>query len=329
MEYQHLSRDNRITIAEENRRGASVAAIAGMVGCHPTTISREIKRNSIPDKHYEGDYAHRRADRRRTKASALPRKLKGKLLRRVLAKMKIGWSPDVIAGRMGEVSARAIYDYLHRQQRMASHHRPHRYLVRKLSGEPPYCYLPRGLGRYRKRGKAAPPLAMADALPISTRPMAANGRAHLGHYEIDTAMVKDGLILFAVCRSSRFVLARKLREKSADEVLRASKNMLAGYAVNTITSDRGSEFARYKHAENHFNADWYVCAPRCPHQRGSVEGVIGQMRRWFPKNMPASDVSGAKLSAVVRRLNNTPRKSLGYKSPAETKTEMTITPIPI
>lgn len=336
MKNQHLTQDNRITIAGEIGRGTPKAVIAGMIGCHPTTIYREIKRNRIPDKHYEGADAHKRAARRRTKASELPRKLKDALLRQVITKMKSGWSPDVIAGRVGGISARAIYDYLHRHQRMPSHHRPHRYLVRKLSGEPPFCYLPRGLGRYRKRGKAAPPLAMAGALPISERPSSANARTDLGHYEIDTAMVRGGLLLFAICRSSRYVMARKLKAKSADEVLRASKRMLSGYAVKTITSDRGSEFARYRGAEDYFNADWYVCAPRCPHQRGSIEGAIAQMRRWIPKSMLADDIKETKLSAIVRRLNNTPRKSLDYKSPAEvisektkTMSETTKTPIPI
>ncbi len=183
MIHQHLSRDNRITIAGQMMNGASVAAIAGMTGRHRSTIYRELPRNGLPKRHYEEYAAHGRMGRRHRKVGELPRKSKGKLLRQGLAQMKNGWSPDVIAGRMSGIGKRTIYDYLHR---------PHRYLVRELSGGRPF----------------------------------------------------------------------------------------AGWRWGW----------RYK-------GRWYVCDPRRPDQRGSVEGVIRQMRRWYPHTMPATDINASRLAA--------------------------------
>lgn len=327
MKYKHLSRENRITIAMEIGRGTPVSVIARKVGYHKATIYREINRNRLAARHYEGIAADKRAAKRRAKASALPRKLKDKLLRKVLALMK-RWSPDAIAGRLGGISTRAIYDYLHRKQREHSHHRPHRHLVRWMDKVPPFCRLKIGLGKYYKRGKAKIEAAMRESLPISKRPAAANARTRAGDYEVDTAVVKGGLLLFVICRTSRFVFARKLKSKSSDEVARAMINMLAGYEVKTITSDRGSEFARYRVVEKKSGGKWYVCDARRPDQRGSIEGAIRQMRFDIPRSTPAADITPSKLAAHVRRLNNTPRKILNYQTPKEVKKKITPAPPP-
>jgi len=142
-------------------------------------------------------------------------------------------------------------------------------------------------------------------------------RLRRGHYEGIAAQKRA-----RIRRRKAGELPRKLKAKSGDEVARAMISMMANDEMKTITSDRGSEFARYRRVEGKVGADWYVCDARRPDQRGGIEGIIRQVRHYYPRKTAASDITPSGLAAVIRRLNAIPRKSLNYKTPAEVMKEI-------
>lgn len=321
MAYTHLSERERIITETLRKEGKSAAEIGRRLGRDPETIRREWRRNGVKNRCYNGTVADRRARRRRKKASKKPRKVKGKLLRSVNAKFKKGWPPDVIAHFTDGISTSGLYAHLHRLHRKGSHHCPPR-LVRANAEVFPLNKLPYGLGKQKRKGKRAPLSPMTAAAPIKDRPALVGKRSRLGDYEADTAALRGGALAVCLERFSRYMDAALLHSKNADAVAAKTKRMLSGRKVRTITSDRGTEFSRWPEIEQHFGAKWYVCDPRRPDQRGSVEGAIRQLRRFLPTSTLASSVTPAMVARAVRILNNTPRKSLGYKTPAEVMKEV-------
>jgi IS30 family transposase len=166
---------------------------------------------------------------------------------------------------------------------------------------------------------------IVDAVSISDRPEEVTRRERVGHWEGDLISgSKNSHIATLVERRSRFVKLVRLAGKDADTVLGSlirQVRRLPNGAMSTLTWDRGSELARHKEFTAATKVDVLFCDPRSPWQRGTNENTNGLLRQYFPKGSDLSTYTQAALDAVARQLNDRPRKSLGYRTPAATLAE--------
>jgi IS30 family transposase len=170
---------------------------------------------------------------------------------------------------------------------------------------------------------------IVDAIPISERPPEIEDRAIPGHWEGDLiAGSNNSYIATLVERSSRFVMLAKVEGKDAETVTKAlisHVQHLPDALKRSLTWDRGSELSNHKEFTIATDVQVYFCDPKSPWQRGTNENTNGLLRQYFPKGTDLSVHSQKKLNAVAKRLNQRPRKTLGYKTPADTLKETVAT----
>lgn len=299
--------------------GLSIRAIANDLGRAPSTVSREINRNDGA-KHYRANTADQAAwDRsKRPKSCKL---LIHKKLSLVVAKQLMGnWSPQQIAGWLKRtypdnedyhVSHETIYKTLYVQTRGALKKeliaclRTHRVIRRSrhstLKGK--------GLGK------------IVDAIPISARPASVEDRAIPGHWEGDLIEGSNKtFIATLVERHSRYVMLAKVADKKTatvvDALIKQSKK-LPSELYKSLTWDRGSELTNHKVFTIATEIEVYFCDPQSPWQRGSNENTNRLLRQYFPKGSDLSIHSQVQLNKVARQLNERPRKTLQYETPAD------------
>lgn len=297
----------------------SMRTIASQLGRSPSTVSREINRN--------GGYACYRATAAENAAwqrTLRPKacKLVGRfnLIRVITRKLKCQWSPEQIAGWLKRqypndknyhVSHETIYKSLFIQARgvlkkeLLTCLRSQRVMRRSR-----HASLKRkGLG------------GIVDAISISERPASVEDRAVPGHWEGDLiAGPNNSYIATLVERHSRYVMLAKVESRHTDTVIQAlikQSRKLPRELYKSLTWDRGSELSGHKNFTLATDIDVYFCDPYSPWQRGSNENTNRLLRQYFPKGTDLSIHSQAKLSAVARQLNERPRKTLEYETPAE------------
>ena len=299
--------------------GASMRAIAVELGRSPSTISREIKRNGG-----YSDYRAVEAEKAAWQRALRPKecKLAGRLdlIRLIARKLQCEWSPQQISGWLKRqhpndkhyhVSHETIYKSLFIQTRgvlkreLLACLRSGRVMRRSR-----YSSLKRkGLG------------TIVGAIPVSERPAEAEDRAVPGHWEGDLiAGSGNSYIATLVERHSRYVMLAKVDDRRTDTVIKAlikQSKKLPVDLYKTLTWDRGSELASHKKFTLATDIDVYFCDPHSPWQRGSNENTNRLLRQYFPKGTDLSVHSQSKLSAVARKLNERPRKTLEYETPAE------------
>jgi IS30 family transposase len=227
----------------------------------------------------------------------------------VCTQLQEGWSPEVIAGRLKDERGEAV----------VSHETIYQWAYKEgLVGQ-----LPRGKPRrHRKRWrlKASRGTQGLGIVPrIEERPRAASSRKRFGDWEGDSMLgrrKKGAIVSVQQERKSRFVLFTKCRDKSAAQTRRAVVKRLKTVSApirRTLTLDRGTENAGYKT----FGLPVFFCDPYSSWQKGSVENVIGLLRRYLPKGMDLATVTPKQLRTLQNKLNNRPRKCLGFKTPSE------------
>ena len=242
------------------------------------------------------------------------------LARQVAAKLKRQWSPEQVAGWLRrtypndmsrQVSHETIYRTLYIQSRGA--------LKREL-----LAYLRRTRVMRRSRHhtqKTENHGRIIGTVSISERPASAEDRAVPGHWEGDLLFGdRDSQIVTLVERQTRYVMLIKVDGKDSETVVNAlikNARRLPKELYRSLTWDRGSEMAGHRRFTLATDIQVYFCDPHHPWQRGSNENTNGLLRQYFPKGMNLSGVSQAKLDAVARQLNERPRKTLGYETPAE------------
>ncbi|MCH8312758.1 MAG: IS30 family transposase [Nitrospinae bacterium] len=308
---------------EEISRGIashlSLRTIAAQLGRSPSTVSREINRNGGLE-HYRANQADKATWDRAHRPK--PCKLAGSpLLRGIVArKLKSNWSPEQIAGWLKrtyprnenfQVSHETIYRSLFIQTRGVLKKELQLYLrTQRAIRRSKHATLKRdGLGQ------------ITNAVSIRERPASVEDRAVPGHWEGDLIEgSNNSYIATLVERHSRYVMLAKVVRKDTKTVISAlikQSKKLPTELYKSLTWDRGKEMADHRRFTLATNIDVYFCDPSSPWQRGSNENTNRLLRQYFPKGTDLSVHSQAKLSAVARQLNERPRKTLKYETPAD------------
>lgn len=225
--------------------------------------------------------------------------------------LKQEWSPEQISGwfkRTGgpTVSHEWIYQYI---------------LKDKKSGGKLYSYLRCKRKRKKRYGSHERRGCIPDQVRIHERPAVVDDRSRLGDWELDTiigAHHKQALVSLTE-RKGRYTLLAKVERKTAESVSAAVISLLTPYreSVHTITSDNGREFAGFKHIAEQLNADFYFADPYASWQRGTNENTNGLIRQYFPKSFDFRIITDEQILIAMNRLNNRPRKCLGFRTPNE------------
>ena len=299
--------------------GESIRSIGQSQGRSPSTVSREIARNG-GRRRYRANRADQAAwDRaRRPKTCKLAQ---NRALARIVAqKLRQFWSPEQTAGGLkrryaddenDQVSHETIYKSLFIQARGA--------LKKELLQ---HLRKTRAVRRSRHKNLRDEGLGqITDAVSIRERPAAAEDRAVPGHWEGDLLFgSNNSQIATLVERFTRYVMLVRVNSKDTETVINAlikHAHKLPRELYKSLTWDRGKEMADHQRFSLATDIKVYFCDPQHPWQRGSNENTNGLLRQYFPKGMDLSEVSQAKLNAVARQLNERPRKTLDYETPAE------------
>ena len=322
---RYLSFAEREEIAVGVAAGESQREIAARLGRHPSTVSREITRNGSYRGRYRAGAAQARAEVRARRPKTA--KLAGDpvLRARVQGMLEKRWSPEQISvmlrrefpGRPEmQVSHETIYQAIYVQGRGA--------LRRELAES---LRTGRALRRPRQHGQVRRRSRIKDMVMISERPAEAADRAVPGHWEGDLIIGSGGSAIGTLVeRSTRFVMLLHLpgRHDSAAVAgaMTGAMSSLPARLRRSLTWDQGIEMAAHKQITMATDLDIYFCDPHSPWQRGSNENTNGLLRQYFPKGTSLAGCSREHLDAVAAELNARPRKTLGWKTPAQALEEV-------
>jgi IS30 family transposase len=308
---------------EEISRGIvaeqSIRSMASLLGRPPSTVSREVRRNGGYNQ-YRAALADQQAWARARRPKRCKLAMRSRLRRVVAMKLGLNWSPEQIAGWLkrayrgdgaNQVSHETIYRSLFVQARgvlkkeLLQHLRSKRTIRRsKLARR-------KGVGRGQ----------ISDMVSISERPASVDDRAVPGHWEGDLLSgSKNSYIATLVERQTRYVMLAKVANKETQTVVSAlirQARKLPTELYKSLTWDRGKELADHRRFSLATDIDVYFCDPQSPWQRGSNENTNGLLRQYFPKGTDVSVYSQAYLNKVARQLNERPRKTLAFETPAE------------
>lgn len=305
-----LTKTERKEISYYLSKNYGPTEIGRLLNRDKSVISREIKRNSVKGK-YDPDKAHMKSYQRRYWVmSELPKirnhpELIGFI--ELGLNQKNPWSPEQIAGRWNlnfapvfgyKITHPTIYNYLYKD-------RPS--LCKKLCTK-----------RYKrkKRRKKSNRVMISDRTWIEARPAIVDQRHRLGDWEGDTiCSVKGDKTSFLVLhdRASRFISVSKSCDKTKKRITSKVKQLLKDKPKHTLTVDNGLEFKGHKA----FGVDTYFCQPYSSWQKGAVEYSNRLIRRHFPKKTVLKHIHQKKLASIILAINNTPRKCLNFRTPAE------------
>jgi len=315
--YKHLSQEEREIIANLLSGGSSLGDIAKAVGRDKSTISRELNRNSPPERRrYVPCRAHARACERKTEANKHER-LKNDLIRQyVRAGLAKGWSPEQISGRIrldhpGEsINHEAIYQYIYHPQN------PDRLEMIQLLRRTHKKRKNKSIGRKVRK------TTIPNRIPIDARPKSIESRRQYGHWEGDSLISRKSKAALntLVERKSRLVLITKLSRKSADETNQAVIDRLKKYPVKgrqTLTLDNGTENAKHEALSARLGIRCYFARPYASWERGTNENANGLIRWYLPKGTDFRKITSAQIARIEFLLNSRPRKCLGYRTPME------------
>jgi IS30 family transposase len=299
--------------------GLSVRTMAALLGRSPSTVSREINRNGGL-KRYRASQADQVAWDRAQRPKPCKLAVNPSLRRIVARKLRCNWSPEQIAGwlkrkhsgdKQKYVSHETIYRSLFVQARgvlkkeLQQYLRTHRAIRRSKHATRKQS----GLGQIK------------NMVSISERPASVEDRAIPGHWEGDLiGGSKNSYIATLVERHSRYVMMAKVKNKDTESVVTAlikQSKKLPDELYKSLTWDRGKELADHQRFTLETDVDVYFCDPRSPWQRGSNENTNRLLRQYLPKGTDLSLHSQARLNAIARQLNERPRETLGFETPAE------------
>jgi len=316
--YTHLSNAERGVICYMRKSGFSYRQIGAELGRDPSSVCREFNRNSRPTKQWSGGYdadrAHQLALRRRRWDARFKMARQPALRDRVKAGLAMGWSPEQVSGRLAledgrkVISHESIYRYIY--HRTAQKDYWHRLL--------PCARFQRGW-RGRKGGSSAK--TIRDRVSLEQRPKTAEDRKQAGHWEGDLMVCKGRQNILVTCeRTSRLILIHHHPTKEASPIADRLIGQFAPLPASlrrSISFDNGTEFAEHWRLNKTLSMATFFCDTHSPWQKGGVENAIGRLRRVMPRRCDLSTLTLDDIRAVAKRYNATPRKCLGYQTPAE------------
>lgn len=319
---RHLTRYEREQIEYYLRLKMGIRGIAKRLGRNHATVSREVRRNGRPGERYGAHAATELEERRRRRRKG--RKLEKDLLLHdyVVRKLRGGWAPHAVAGRIREysppelrgkrVSHEAIYGYIYEGEGR---------------WEGLYRHLPYKRRSRRKQGRRKHrKILIPERISIHLRPAEVERRETVGHWESDTVIYSKQKLVLSVQieRVSKLARIHCVPTKTAEETehaIRKTVESLPPELFKTMTFDNGSEGANHRAIRDEYGIATYFCDPYKSWQKGSVENVNGIIRRFLPRKTNLSVMTDREIHEIQETLNNTPRKSLGYRTPNEVVTQ--------
>jgi transposase, IS30 family len=309
--YHQLTQEERYIITAQRVSGNSQAGIARLLGRHPGTIGREVRRNvTTHDGSYRAEKAQSYATARRRRCRRRPR-FSAEDMARVAALLRRKWSAEQICGvlrKTGElrISHETIYRRIRWDKLAGGSLWRHTRIMSKF-----------GRKRYRSQDSRG---VLPGKRPIGDRPLEVEGRQRIGHWEGDTVMGSDlrHCVLTLVERKTGYAIIKKLKARNKDEVTRAATGAIRSHCrrFKTITFDNGTEFHDYAKLEKRFAVKIYFATPYHSWERGSNENFNGLLRQYLPKGTCMSSVTQAQCNHIVDDLNHRPRKRFGFSTPA-------------
>ncbi len=310
--YTHFTLSEREYLQESLEKGKSLREIARNLGRSPSTISREVKRNwSKKANHYhhwhaQTNYKYRRKSCHR-KNNLL---LNDEMYAFVLSGLLNYWSPEIIAGKWNAENEQNLsFSSIYRAVKAGL-----------FPGIKPWTHFRRKAKPYSSQRKSYTRFFESS---IHDRDKIIEERIRLGDFEGDTVYgsVGKGYLITAVDRTSRQLVAAIARTKTKENTNAAFISAFDGAEIKvkpiTLTLDNGTEFLNYKELEEKLNVKVYFADTHAPWQRGSNENINGLIRFFFPRGTNFNNVTDKQLSAVLKLINNRPRKCLGFLSPNE------------
>jgi IS30 family transposase len=302
----NISLEERIKIQTLNDKGCKVVEIANYIGRHKSSIYRELSKTGT-----DGQYDYRYAQEL-TSLNMIRNLNQGPATETIdIIENKIlteQWSPEQISGWLNlhhniAISHTWIYSHIDSDRKAGgelSNHLRHG----KYTSEPK-----------EYKGK------IPDRVSIEKRPEIINERSRLGDFEIDLIVgpKNRGAILSIIDRLSRYCILHKLSGKTASEIEASVIKALDDYngEKHSITSDNGTEFTNHTAISKSLNIDYYFAHPYASYERGSIENLNGLIRQYIPKGTHFSDIEDGFVKNIEGKLNNRPRKVLGFMTPIE------------
>jgi transposase, IS30 family len=309
--FNHLTKEERDQIALMHAQKQSCCKIALLLGRDKSTISREIQRNKNAKGQYLSNYAQEQSDKRKKKAHKRIRISNPEVRRYVEEKIRLGWSPDIISGRIKKelpglsVSHETIYQYIYENKSELGLFLPRKKVRRR----------PKSINRKAKMPK------IPNRIPITERPELVNTRETFGHFEADSMVSRQSKVALNVLveRKSRYTFINIIENKTAEETLKAIISSLAKYSssVMSVTYDNGCEFVYHEHINQVLEANSYFCQPYHSWEKGSVENRNWFIRKFLPKKTDFSTINKRDILYIQDWINNRPMKCLNYLTPKE------------
>lgn len=313
MAYHQLTREERYLIATGLRLKLSLRKMATVLKRSPSSVSREIRRNRTP---HDGAYRSEKADsyavarRRRSRRGS---QYSEEIFREVDAAIRERWSPEQVVG-LFRAAGRAVPSCETIYRRLRKDKREGGTLFR-------FTRILSKTGRKRYRSRPARGVLLGKR-HIRERGEIVEGRSRVGDWEVDTVMGAANTrecVLTLVERRSGFTMIRKLKARTAAEVIRAAATVIRSMPgrFHTLTFDNGTEFHSYEELERLFGVICFFATPYHSWERGSNENLNGLLRQYLPKGQSLREVTQAHCNWIAKQLNSRPRKRHGFKTPAE------------
>ena len=313
MNYKHININERCYIANFLKFRRGIRKITKHMNRNASTISREIRRNSVNGK-YLAHIANEIYLNNRLNCGSKGKSSNYKLIEYIEDSLNKTWSPEQIAGRLR-------LEYKYDKSMNIGFKTIYRWIYKKI-------IVKGNVNKLRRKGKSLKPKETRGKFnigkSIKDRPKEVRKREIIGHWELDTVVSSRGkskaCLSTFVERKSRYLIAQAMNNRKSTtfnlHCFKAFKS-IPSKLIKTFTVDRGKEFAGYNEIEKRLNIDVYFADPYSSWQRGTNENTNGLLREFYPKKFDFATITQEELDIVVNIINNRPRKCLGYKTPAE------------
>ena len=304
MTYKHLSQAERYQIHALMKAGHDQSQIAKLLDRHKSTISRELSRNTGSRGYRPKQACEMSADRAQNSRNAST--VAPWVKEQANALLRVQWSPEQIASQL-PISHETVYQHVYADKAQGGA------LWKNLRCQKQKRK--RYAGGRERRGQ------IPNRRPLSDRPLHIEARKQVGHWECDTVIGANhkGAVVTMVERKSGYAVMAKVTNKTSALVSSAIVDKLQPLAarVKTLTFDNGKEFAGHAYIDEQLQSTAYFARPFASWERGSNENLNGLLRQYVPKKRAMSTVTDKEIRMIQNRLNNIPRKRLGFKTPAE------------